>query len=773
MSLNLQRKNSGMLLLVVIGVIGVAFIIFISMVDRVRQESAVTNRVAINERLYQVSSAIGRLAIKKIQKKFELRDSGFGKEIFDSAGKTGVVMKGSLTSELNGTVSGIDIIDDLIKGFKDEWGDDGKLEFSADYSVELIKDSFDLPFIGFTGEKKNRESKGYIDVTVTATHNKVTKKFTIRKEFYLLRLLPAPFYRFTLFSKSGADLKDEVANNSEVDGTGKIVAGKLPFVCINRMFDKAKKKTFDYSEPAFSATGENNFVKNGWIYMGGQGRYVNSQNEKGLILNIPTGLGDDNLTSKFGEHFHFYFQEKSEGWVVYEPFSNPLQNLGFDSKNEIDFVYVDYGVFRGIDNINFPPESSYNLFKNAFAGYDSVFKSRNGITCFNSSNAVWSGSSMRLFGTIKNCTPTIVFGPVRRRYVRTFGLIFTWKGASRVYAIALKSENSFKKDIYTVVPGTEYVSSEIKNWLTNKYGDYDYAAYDDFGKKFTDNLGKGSFPKYVDIVPQVLDYEPYNQALHNLCEPTGTDKSWQEVVGKVDGTYMPSPAKRDELLQADYKFNNDVNLHYNGSIEALEVSSDYLKDRVTYLIPKEGKSATSLKKCQFFQDTFVEQDDKKNNQLFLNQIVEFEGDLIIDQDLIVQKGGIIICDGNITVNASIKNPYLEKPGAADADNFGWLSLVSRKGNIEFKSNAGKKLDSDATVPQIHGFFIAKKNVVVDSRLHIIGGVATDRMESLVKKGCVIQWGFHPEEISEDKDLSLRDYYGLAIGPRDIEIITED
>ena len=767
MSLNLQRKNSGMLLLVVIGVIGVAFIIFISMVDRVRQESAVTNRVAINERLYQVSSAIGRLAIKKIQKKFELRDSGFGKEIFDSAGKTGVVMKGSLTSELNGTVSGIDIIDDLIKGFKDEWGDAGKLEFSADYSVELIKDSFDLPFIGFTGEKKNRESKGYIDVTVTATHNKVTKKFTIRKEFYLLRLLPAPFYRFTLFSKSGADLKDEVANNSEVDGTGKIVAGKLPFVCINRMFDKAKKKTFDYSEPAFSATGENNFVKNGWIYMGGQGRYVNSQNEKGLILNIPTGLGDDDLKTKFGEHFHFYFQEKSEGWVLYEPYTNKLQNLGSDSKNEIGIVYVDYGVFRGIDTINFPPESNFKLFESSLKTYfdNEKYNPDEGLKL----DEFWRGSSMRLFGTIKNCTPTIVFGPVRRRYVRTFGFIFTWKGVSRVYAIALKTKERFIKDVFDANSNT----SEIRIWLLSKYDDYDCGAYDDFGKKFTDNLGKESFLKHVQIMPQIFDFEPYNQALHNLCDPTGTDKSWQEVVGKVDGTYMPSPAKRDELLQTDYKFNNDVNLHYNGSIEALEVSSDYLKDRVTYLIPKEGKSATSLKKCQFFQDTFVEQDDKKNNQLFLNQIVEFEGDLIIDQDLIVQKGGIIICDGNITVNASIKNPYLEKPGAADADNFGWLSLVSRKGNIEFKSNAGKKLDSDATVPQIHGFFIAKKNVVVDSRLHIIGGVATDRMESLVEKGCVIQWGFHPEEISEDKDLSLRDYYGLAIGPRDIEIITED
>ena len=80
------------------------------------------------------------------------------------------------------------------------------------------------------------------------------------------------------------------------------------------------------------------------------------------------------------------------------------------------------------------------------------------------------------------------------------------------------------------------------------------------------------------------------------------------------------------------------------------------------------------------------------------------------------------------------------------------------------------MDSDATVPQIHGFFIAKKNVVVDSRLHIIGGVATDRMESLVEKGCAYN-GISPE-VSGDKDLSLRDYWSCHWS-RDIEIIIED
>lgn len=58
-------------------------------------------------------------------------------------------------------------------------------------------------------------------------------------------------------------------------------------------------------------------------------------------------------------------------------------------------------------------------------------------------------------------------------------------------------------------------------------------------------------------------------------------------------------------------------------------------------------------------------------------------------------------------------------------------------------------------------------------MHIVGGIASDNIEDLVKNGCIIEWGFDPAEISGGRDMSTPDFYGLAMGPRDLEIITEE
>lgn len=764
------RKDSGMLLFIILGTIAVIFIVFTGMVDRVRHEAAITNRVAINERLYQVSSAIGRLAIRKIQKKFELRDGGFGNEIFDAKeqGKTGVVMSGSMTSELRGSVTGIDVVASMEGSFTDIWGNRGKLDFEVDYQVELLADSFKEPYVGFSGEGQNRETKGLVNLLVTAKHLGVQKEFRIQKEFFLVRLLPGPFYRFTLFSSDGANLQDRIANNTEVDETGRKVGGGFPLVCVNRQLDKSKSATYDFSGTSYVSKGANSFMNNGWIYLGGTGRSVTREDTRGLILNIATGVGDDNFASKFGEFFHFYYQGASKGWVTNEVYTNRLKSLGYDSKNDIKFLHVDFGVYKQMPDMITPQGNV--LFRSAFKAYDSLYKNNNGhVSCFNSSGKVWSGSSLKLFGTVKACTPTVIFGSVMRRYVRTFALAFNWQGDEKFYILSGKGVDDFKRDVYTEETGS--VTSEIKLWLAEKYGIgvYDNAAYDDFGKKFVNKLNTPGFIIYWDIVPQVPDYEPYNHGIRNICDPGGVDRTWSDVVGSVDSKYMPTLNKCKELLQNDYRFDNDENLHYSGLINDIRIESDYLKDRVTYRIPSEdGK--TSLKNNKFFQDTFVTKDDDGKSQLFLNQIVEFEGDLVIDQDLTVQKGGIIVCDGNIEVSGHIANQFLSSASGADADNFGWLSLVSRKGSITLKSSCAKKIDAGDTLPQVHGFFIAKNNVIVDTRLHIMGGVVSKELDSLVKSGSVVQWGFHPEEIMGSKDLSCRDYYGLAFGPRVIEVI---
>ncbi len=768
------RNKSGMLLFVILGTIAIVFIVFMSMVDRVRYEAAITNRVAINERLYQVSSALGRLAIRKIQKKFELRYEGFGDDVFKAReqGKTGVVMSGSMTNELRGALTGIDVVDSLEKKFSEEWGNRGKLDFDVKYEVELLPTGFSAPHRGFIGEDDSRECKGYINITVDSRHLGVRKEFKIRKEFFLVRLLPAPFYRFTLFSRDGGDMQDKVANNTVVNEAGTKVGGQLPMVCVNRMLNDKKMAAYDFSGTKYDAVKENNFVKNGWIYLGGTGRSTAVDNKRGLILNIATGIGDDNFVNKFGEFFHFYYMTSSMGWVQNAYFTDRLRSLNYDPKNNVKFLHVDFGVYRNMPDILTPQGNV--LFRAAFRAYDIEFRKRNGgNSCFNSSAKVWNGSSLRLYGTVKKCTPTLVFGPVMRRYVRTYALAFESKGVEKFFILSLKQEEKFEEDVFKYFEGnTEYGTSNIRTWIRQQIDkDYDVEVYDDFGKKFMASLGKPNFLSYNQIVPQVPDYEPYNYGLRNICDPGGVDNAWETVVGKVDQKYINTKNKCDDLLRNDYRFENDPNLHYNGLLNDIKVEPDYLKDRVTYRIPAEdGK--VSLKNNKFFQDTFVTKDDKGVNSLFLNQIIEFEGDLHIDQDLVVEKGGIILCDGDITVDANILNSHLIEIKGSNVDNFGWLSLVSRKGNIIIKSKAGEKKLTGGTVPQLHAFLIARNNVEVSSRLHIIGGVVSSNIDSLVRNGCVVQWGFHPEEVEGTKDLTCRDFYGLTVGPRVVEIIKD-
>ena len=64
----------------------------------------------------------------------------------------------------------------------------------------------------------------------------------------------------------------------------------------------------------------------------------------------------------------------------------------------------------------------------------------------------------------------------------------------------------------------------------------------------------------------------------------------------------------------------------------------------------------------------------------------------------------------------------------------------------------------------------QQQVVCDQPIRIIGGVAADRIDSLVEKGCIVEWGLEPGEAT---DYANRDFYGITLGPRDIELYSAE
>ncbi len=772
-----RHANSGMIMIIVAGVLFFVTIIFTSLVSRVRHENAITNRVSVNERLYQIASAVGRLAVRKLQKDFETsneKDPDFGRKIIKAAfaNHTGPMPETDYTRR----VKSLDVVKGIMTRFKKEWGDRGEVDFTVTYIADLgEKFPFKRPMKGL--ENNPYERKGFIEVIVKVRHLGIEKTCRIRKDFLLCRLLAPPFYRFTLFSHRGASLgthRDEaminkLANHTLNKDDGKIISAEhRPLVCINRLVRNKGLRIeglnfrFNRADNIVKKIGGiPSFVKSGWIYLGGRGPSKDSRGDDGnLILNVLAGADDDLLKSAFGEYFHFYFNPNSAGWLISkdwtEWFNDQIPGNAQGDASKLMLAFVDYGYYKGLWDIKF---RDFKLFN--WAKY--IYENHLGISNIN--KVVDVGNSLHLFGTPALCTPTLIFGKIKRRYLRTFAFYFA--EISRVHPIpSFRSTNDLDS----------FVADTIPAWFREMNGgNIDDIFFNDLISAFLTNIDyrkfqiglEGNSPPLCGIDPEVRDWEPYMTALQNICDPGGPDREWSDAV--PDNGYIDNSP--DALCTDEYKFDLvDKEIHYQGEIRDIKPDSSYLRDRVSFKIPSEGGKPIYLSQCEFFKTRFITV-EKKKQLLYLNQIVAFDGDLIIDIPLEVAKGGIIMVSGNVTVKEPIINPYIKNtPNNADA--FGLLTIIGEKG-----ITVSEGLSGLGELPQTHALFISVNGdngkVTVTKPLHIIGGVASDDIESLVTKGCVIEWGFEPEEFAGDNDLMSPAFYGLAMGPRDIEIITEE
>lgn len=807
-----KQKNRGMLLMVVIGALAIAFIVFLSLVDRVRNEGQMTNRTAINERLYQAAAAIGRLSVKKLEKNFSTRvdlngnAGNFGIELFEHPDQP---LKGDLTNHLENFLNK-SVIKAIQKEFKTNWG--VNLGYKVEYEAKLT-DDFSAPVDGFYDGGFNREKKGLLTLTVTLTYDKIKKKFIIKKDFYLVRLLASPFYRFTLYSSQGASLKDDVANaykSSNINGD-MASNGKDPLVCINCMMNEVDDTIEDvdasnpYKYTGGGANGLNpnykpvNPVKNGWIYLGNAATQ-NSKNKKRLLLNTTSGFHAKYNTSDknaYGEGFHFYYTKNSAGFIG-SNFTKWLKNYGISlvpNCKDLKFMSVDFGFYEGIKEKKYKALKSYvnddatnpscDLFKVTLDSYNSEYDS--------SARSDWHSSSMHLYGMSNRCTPTLIFGDVARRYIKTYALFFC-KDESNAFPYIFswgRGINKIKSDFYNKGEGdlSEFVYHNLYPVLCSYLGITDDSGNnflnkiytEQFAKRFVGNLKwnrSATMPdlSILNLMPYVEDKEAYNRSLMHMACPGDdiNDKSWKDALNTVASNNTEiekyfthiNEGEPNEYIDDDYTFSNDENIHLTDiSVNKIKISDDYLKDRVTYKIT--GPKKIKLSECDFFNEKFVVGEYKTSyKKIWLNQIIEFKCDeLIIDEDLAVVKGGIIITDGIIKIDAKITNLCIsDSDEAKSADSFGFITLISRKKDINITNNAGAN---------IYAFLFTNGNVTVTKRCIIIGGVRTKDVSTLVSNGCIVQWGLKPGEVDNNADLTSRDFYGLAFGPRDIEIIEEN
>jgi|GEM_PF-954122 len=778
-------SRRGMILVVVVGCLIFVSIIFYSMIDRVRHESAVTARTSTNENLYQLATAIGRLTIRKLQGDIETRDKTLPQNVFDA------VFKGQTTAinniDYSSIINKMDVVKEIVSQFTHLRG---PLEIKVEYGIDMgTQFPFKEEFPGL--ERSNYERRGSINVEVTLTHKPGNRKYVkickIKKEFFLIRLLAPPFHKFTLFCPRGAELSSQQANRLETDEEGILAPGKKPpLVLYNRLLRSKSTNqpgldAVKYHTPNGIVNG-NSFVQNAWIYLGGVGRCWakggRATKADSLILNMCSGLIDDYTANNFGygEFFHFYYNPQSNGWLEIPAWTKWLNDVNAKGNPRIRdnapdgkkmrVAVLNYGLFSVGKNGD-PPLKDWEFNgSKLFSGIIRPPSSKNNY------EVLTLGSSIRLWGTPSLCTPTLVFGPVKRRFLYVYS--FFYPETRFVYPIPALPDDR---------PTFSNWVMQMESWraagkLPNRPPYNDTDLNDDIGNLFL--MGELTYPIYstgvtgtniCPIMPHFSDAEPYMTGLKTIAHPEDANLDWKNAFASNDYT----GDKPDKLCANDYCFNNDKEIHYSGSINKLVPKADYLKDKMSYYIPsKKYGNPIKLSKCTFF-DHFVDKTSGKN-EVHLNQIIGFDGDLHVDMPLEVKKGGIIIVNGEITIDQPITNSSLIEPPQTP-DCFGYITFISRK---KIKINVG---NPSPPFPQIHGYFICFSDtqngeVEIVNPVHIIGGVAADKIDKLVDVGGIIEAGYEicadgTSEIGSGKDMTNPDFYGLALGPRDTEVVVED
>ncbi|MBF0409429.1 MAG: hypothetical protein HQM10_18965 [Candidatus Riflebacteria bacterium] len=771
--LRTPSKRSGMILLVVVGVLIFTIIAFTSMIDRVRKETGLTAKNSVNEELYQLALGLGRLAVSKLKKDIQNKDIS-QKEICDAI-FNGTPLKNKTYENLKET----DVINRLSEKYTDL---QTEVVFSIDFDSQGFASSQANSLTGLVSPPLER--KGTLTVRVTVTAKKQRRSCWLINQFFVVRLLPSPYHKFTLFCTQGAALKPEDVNRIEkLDDDGKTEDANPPLVLFNCPVDLTKNE-FDFTNlQVFKSNFKpKELMQRGWVYLGGEGQSISKTNpEKYLALNICAGEkeGGSVKDKYFGEGFHFYFDNKTNGWRFPGEWNAWMSSVQPSLDGYMVIILSDYGIFKGL----FTDQYSHN----GKPLYTETLKANQ-----TSSNPILQGqvwdktNALHLFGTPTSLTPTLVFGPVKRRYLRTYAFYF--EDIEWLYPIRLDMAPYWAPGF----PNGTFFDKELFLWLNENHslaGEPPCSLeVDDFLKKITIQNFAARDSGRDPIPPTFIDSEAYIEGMKNIACPDDPTKTLEEIIPEVMSIYP-----KDEIAKKDFQFLNDKQLNYSGRINELaKLPADYLAPKVSYYLKDPSKvmnivapnSAEVDPQCQFLFDKQILIPDPTGNRLimYLDQVIKVDGDINIRYPIRVQRGGIILCDGKITLYEPVHNLFKADPTLKlNDDDFGFVTLVAKNG-IVIKSRGFRENLPNQLYPEIHAILVSladgKGNIEVDGPVHIKGSVVLDRLDlpaenNLLACGGIIEWGFDPNEFSSGDPISARSYYGFAMGPKDYEIVLNE
>ncbi|MFC1744958.1 hypothetical protein ACFL35_13280, partial [Candidatus Riflebacteria bacterium] len=289
-------------------------------------------------------------------------------------------------------------------------------------------------------------------------------------------------------------------------------------------------------------------------------------------------------------------------------------------------------------------------------------------------------SKLNLFGSVRNPSPTVVLGRVKRNYILEQGV--------------LNLENGNQGPLPFIKQMNHFIS-----------GQWPGPTSKGVIKKVKDKVFNGRFEQYKKWMSQNVPPSDagYNRGIIPFLKPTTSGKKVKFTEKKVDLPILknlsvnnfgvnPAVMQLDKYITLiDPKYKN--RLLYRGNPETFDMNS-YLKKKVCFI----HKSAKIFLKKRL-----------KKNELELNGAERISGPLSLTKQINLKKGndGILVADGTINISAGINTGK------------GHLYIMSTKGDIRINTSS-----------PINAYLLALKGkILFQKNFELNGGMALNEFNN--------------------------------------------
>ncbi|MEW6708405.1 MAG: hypothetical protein AB1403_01155 [Candidatus Riflebacteria bacterium] len=545
------------------------------------------------------------------------------------------------------------------KSFVPDW--EGKLSFLSSKDFANLKYSLDARFVDAEPLSKTGawsdpwEKQFYLELIVEVYYSKAgfrsqNRKYFFRRQCKTNSLLFPVFSKFTFFV-SKPETTDE--SNEGYNCFSNLISGEptqysknLPIVLFNN-------KNLNSTD----------LTKNGYVFLGG---------DQNIELHVSAGSDEDN-----GEFFHFFsLNSSSKGAPVFDQselpnssFFSSVKTLSSDPevKGQLGIQGAIFGFYE-YDNLS--PPNNMN-FKNSLEGYFSSTKAR-----------TMKSSILHLFGSLRNPSPAIVFGMVKRVFAQYSFLTVDTDGDGK------KEQRWMLLPVPAVYELADGSSTELWDQVTlpkffTRKGTGETTELDGTLELRTLFLTSQQYFNYSSR----LWVEDYNLTYEHMMDENSSfppQKDFKTLTGlesQQDGKSVSIVREKDgaEL--------------FKGNLNEIKIS-DLLSGRITQIV----KNETS------FREAHV-----SDGKLALNgKTIYLETDLNLNENLEVISPGTIVVNGKLTIKGDITS-----------DNNSVLNLVVVKsGNDIVFSGSNQKIAAHVIAPE------GTVKLSQGTRISLTGGLTT-------------------------------------------------